>query len=235
MLAPIAIQAHVVGAGGVGYPVPEEDVEERSREGAAAAVKASKTPHPERDTLVAEITPRVARSLRADALAFPGFVPERLEWGFGIGEEPPAPLGPYHLKGRVDRIDVRDHQAIVVDYKSGSVGEYARAKLAESPTLQVPLYAHAVQELLGLDVVGAVYRGLGDGATRGVLLDETAGEWGVVRTDRASLEEMRGLVERAVGIGVAAAEGIRAGRLDRVGGDHCRWCPVAGWCGEYMS
>ena len=90
------------------------------------------------------------------------------------------------------------------------------------------------QVQLGQAVHGsAVYRGLGDGATRGVLLAESADPWGVVRTDRAPLDEMEGLVERAVGIAVAAAEGIRAGRLDRVGGDHCRWCPVAGWCGEY--
>jgi hypothetical protein len=123
----------------------------------------------------------------------------------------------------------------VIDYKWGSVGEYTRAKLAETPTIQALLYAHAVSTALELDVVGAVYRGLNEGATRGALVDERAEGFCVVKTDLISREGMAELVGRAVDIGVAAAEGVRAGRIDRTGGEHCAWCPVAGWCGEYVS
>jgi hypothetical protein len=119
----------------------------------------------------------------------------------------------------------------VLDYKSGRVGAYAYAKLVESTTIQAPLYIQAVREGLGLDVAGAAYRGLADGASRGAFIEDEA-EWGVSGRDVVTRGELDGLVERALEIALTAARGIREGRICRTGGDHCAWCPVGGWCEE---
>ena len=87
------------------------------------------------------------------------------------------------------------------------------------------------EEGLGLDVVGAAYRGLADGASRGAFVEDEA-EWGVSGRDVVTRAELDALVERALEIGQTAADGIREGRICRTGGDHCAWCPVRGWCQE---
>jgi RecB family exonuclease len=172
----------------------------------------------------------VLRSLRADTRFLPGWTVARTEWSFGTGDGPVVPLGDYLLRGRVDRIDTQGRQALVIDYKLGRADGLAAAKLEEGKTLQAPLYAHAVRSALDLDVVGALYRGLSDGATRGIVNADTVTGPGLIRTDLLPESEFEDLIDWALEEAVAAAGGMRAGRLDRSGGPHCRYCPVAGWC-----
>jgi RecB family exonuclease len=203
---------------------------DRSLAAVLLALEKEGVPEQERAALAQDITPKVLRSLRADARLLPGWNVDRTEWSFGIGDAPVVALGDFLLRGRVDRIDTRGGQALVIDYKLGRTDGLAAAKLREGKTLQAPLYAHAVRTALDLDVVAALYRGLSDGATRGIVNSDAVTGPGLVRTDLVSASEFEAYIEWALEEAVAAAQGIRAGRLGRAGGAHCRYCPVAGWC-----
>src|SRR5207253_303293 len=96
-----------------------------------------------------------------------GFLPaaEHLEWAFGRDAGRPLVLGtdpgmpePFALRGQVDRVDLRPGTpptAIVTDYKTskGAVEERDRAVRHEAD-VQLPLYALAVERLLGARVAG---------------------------------------------------------------------------------
>jgi ATP-dependent helicase/DNAse subunit B len=194
------------------------------------ALEQESVPHRERAALATDVTPKVLRSLRADQRFLPGWETAWTEWSFGTGDGLTVSFGDYRLRGRVDRIDMRGQQAVVIDYKLGRASGFAAAKLRESKTIQAPLYAHAVRSALDLDIVAALYRGLADGSSRGIVNSEAVLGPGLTRTDLLSAAEFDDFIEWAQEEAIAAAQGIRAGRLDRTGGNHCRYCPVAGWC-----
>ncbi len=86
---------------------------------------------------------------------------------------------------------------MLYDYKGASVSP--AAKWLEDGKIQLALYALAVRELLGLDVVGAFYQPLagGDLRARGAL-DRSAGvELDCVQTDLLEHDELEDLLERA--------------------------------------
>jgi RecB family exonuclease len=145
--------------------------------------------------------------------------PRWLELGFGFDEEgslPALDLGDgVMLRGRIDRIDVTPAgEAVVYDYKGARVTPGAR--WIEDGKIQLALYMHAAQRLLGVRVVGGLYQPLGgvDLRARGVL-DAGAGV-GVecVRTDLLEEAEIDALVREAVARARAAAAQAVAGEIE---------------------
>jgi hypothetical protein len=208
----------------------ETDLVAHARAVVEQAVDAERVPAGEQPQVVLDVVPAVVRSLRSDAGLLPDYTTARAEWSFGWGDVPEVELGPYGLRGRVDRIDAAGDRAIVIDYKLGSVSGFAANRLREATAIQTLLYAHAVESALGLRVVGSFYRGLADGKTRGIGDGDALAAVGLSENDLVSAAQYRESIEWALDEASRAAEGIHAGRIERTPGDHCDHCPVHGWC-----
>ncbi len=108
----------------------------------------------------AEIIDNVTRSLIA--LAADDYNFYRAEAAFGI-HGPPLVIGQgddrLQVRGFIDRIDRRADGAIrIIDYKSGGKWGFTAAAFQTGKKLQLPLYALAAQEALGLgEVVDGFY------------------------------------------------------------------------------
>ena len=100
------------------------------------------------------------RYLRSEADSDTRFEPAELEleFGFGEGGEPVEIEGGLRLRGRIDRVDVKDGMALVIDYKTGrSVDRYKVASWEPENRFQAALYMLVVERLLGLRAAGGVY------------------------------------------------------------------------------
>ena len=115
------------------------------------------------------------------------------------------------VSGRVDRVDLDGKRAIVRDYKGRTV--HPGARWAEDGRIQAALYALAVREQLGYEVVGALYQPIGtaDQRPRGVVRDDVPGRYvnGDVSDDLTLDERLEGARE----IAAKAAADLRAGRI----------------------
>jgi len=191
-----------------------------------------------------------AESLRETvrALAEQGadWIPIGLELAFGIGGKPPLELQlagrVARVRGIIDRLDQRPDGGLrVIDYKTGrsrlNVGE-----LDEGRRIQLPLYALAAQEALGLgQVVDGFY-------------------WAILAAERGSLRLSNYRApEEAVGAssglggstpeaGPAAAYATARGHVGRIldgvsagvfppmppPGGCPEYCPAAAWCWRYQ-
>ncbi len=107
--------------------------------------------------------------LEQEARAGLPWAAERLEWSFGMADEPgSAPAlelgGGVRVHGRVDRVD-RDAAsggAVVRDYKTGRAHPSWSARgWEDARRLQVALYLLAVREVLGEEAAGGVYAPVG--------------------------------------------------------------------------
>jgi ATP-dependent helicase/DNAse subunit B len=167
--------------------------------------------------------------------------PTYLELGFGFGEEededptrrapslPVLDLGKgLRLRGRIDRVDVDpgSGEAVVYDYKGRNVSP--AAKWAEQGNVQVALYMRAVEELLGLEVVGGFYQPLSgaDLRARGVLDGESRVEIECVRGEVRDHMEVQELLEEAVAAAREAASQAARGELE----GRPRTCAYRGGC-----
>ncbi|MFQ5426808.1 MAG: PD-(D/E)XK nuclease family protein, partial [Gaiellales bacterium] len=169
---------------------------------------------------------------RAVELALP-LVPRRLEVAFGSERAPPElqrglALDDFAVSGKIDRIDLDPFSArgIVQDYKSGSA--HSAARIDADGRLQIPLYALALRDLIGVEPVGALYRSLsGKREARGILrADEADLVPGLARRDYLDEDEFWEVVERAKGRAVDAVGRIRQGdvRHDPRAGECPAWC-----------
>jgi hypothetical protein len=167
-----------------------------------------------------------------------------LEFGFGCGaperrsdeaaqngaqlELPAFDLGGgVLLRGRVDRVDVSPSgHAVVYDYKGRSVS--GAGKWLAANELQVALYMRALEQLLGLRVVGGFYQPLSgsDLRARGVLElgDEPVLE--CVGDDAREPEEVRVLLDQALVLAREAAAQAARGELE----PRPRTCAFKGGC-----
>ncbi|MCS7008062.1 MAG: PD-(D/E)XK nuclease family protein, partial [Gaiellaceae bacterium] len=188
------------------------------------------------------------QTLRADLEAFVrdeaasqlAFVPRRLEVGFGSERAAPElqrglPLEEgIFVSGKIDRIDVDPFSArgIVQDYKTGEA--YSAQRIDSEARLQIPLYVLALRDLLGVEPLGGVYRGLSGRPTkRGLLRASARADLpGFVSSDYLDEEAFWGQVEAARQRAVELARRIRAGdvRHDPRDGECPSWCDLWPMC-----
>ncbi len=181
------------------------------------------------------------RFVQSEAHSKLGFVPRRLELGFGTERSAPElqrglELGEgLYLSGKIDRIDIDPHSArgIVQDYKSGK-GSFSARQIDEERRLQVPLYMLVLRDLAGIEPLGGLYRALsGSRAARGMLRAEARDELpGFKPNDYLDEEQFWGQVETARGQALTAARRIRAGDVahDPKGGECPSWCDLWTMC-----
>ncbi|HET6551432.1 MAG TPA: PD-(D/E)XK nuclease family protein [Solirubrobacter sp.] len=165
------------------------------------------------------------RYIRHEAATGAGYEPGELEWSFDA-----LMIDGVAVSGRVDRIDRDGRRAIVRDYKGRTV--YAGARWAEDGRIQAALYAIAVREQLGLDVVGALYQPIGsaDQRPRGFVRDDVPGRY--VNGDVVDGETLAARLEESRAVAAQAAADLRAGRI-RPCPDRCAYnggCAHPGIC-----
>jgi RecB family exonuclease len=175
------------------------------------------------------------RRLEVDLLAYldqaarsgTAFAPEGFEVSFGGTEDTHPALelagGALRLQGKIDRLDRRGDEAIVVDYKGKSGGTRGERWLQDGK-LQVGLYMLAVRQVLGLEPVGGFYQPLGaeDGRPRGALRDDADPGREVVRGDRIAGDALEALLSACAEAAREAVDAIRAGALAPAP-ERCGW------------
>jgi len=102
-----------------------------------------------------EIVENVRRSLEALAEMQGDFVPYLCEAAFGLWDRPPLIVREgddgFRLRGLIDRVDrTPDGRVRVIDYKTASPSTFTNPAVVEGKKLQVPLYALAARDALGL-------------------------------------------------------------------------------------
>jgi len=172
---------------------------------------------------------RVRTLVTADADFLPGFEPVLLEHGIG-GEGAGVRIGDFFLSGRVDRVDRCGDSLVVIDYKWSSLP--TQKAIGAGTSLQVALYALAVD---GLDlgrVVGGMYRSLAGGVGVGFRLGDVLSPGSVRGPVAASIDDEEGPVAMAVRVASRAVAGIRVGRIDPEPASHsvCERCAAAPVC-----
>ncbi len=173
------------------------------------------------------------------ALSLP-LAPRRFEVSFG-SERAAAELkdgldfGSFKLSGKIDRVDVDPFSArgIVQDYKLGVAHSAAQIELQQR--LQVPLYVVALRDLLGIEPLGGLYRGLsGKREARGILRSEAKDDGlpGLASRDYVDDEEFWSRIERARESATLAVDAIHEGRVahDPRRGQCPHWCDLWPMC-----
>jgi ATP-dependent helicase/nuclease subunit B len=157
-----------------------------------------------------------------------GFTPLRMEARFGMGQ-PSLVLrteaGNVRLHGYIDRLDTApDGFLRVIDYKSGGT-TISASHLQEGRRLQLPIYALAAQEALGLGEV-------------------SSGFYWHIQSAKASslkLEKFEGGVNGALATAVSYVgehvKNIRAGHFEpKPPAEGCpSYCPAVGFCWRYKK
>ncbi len=138
-----------------------------------------------------EIESDVVQFLIADSIirVEQGVIPESVEFPFGFGDAPPVEItmpngAVVKFRGRADRIDRRpDGTRVVLDYKTGKRPSppdgCAQDPVWGGARLQLPLYAEAARQRLGVDSVESAYWYIserGGFARDEVELNETTGD-----------------------------------------------------------
>ena len=192
----------------------------------------------------AQHTESLRQTIRGLAEQGAGWSPIALELAFGIDQGPPLELElegqVVRVRGIVDRLDRRPDGGLrVIDYKTGR-SRLNVAELNQGRRIQLPLYALAAQEALGL---GQVVEGF---------------YWAILAAERSPLRlsNYRAPEEPdpggstygpgAVGPGAAYAtarshvrrivDGVRAGHFPPIPppGGCPDYCPAAAWCWRYQ-
>lgn len=176
---------------------------------------------------------RVRTLVTADADLLPGFEPLLLEHEIG-GEGAGVRIGDFLLSGRVDRVDRCGDSLVVIDYKWSSLP--TQKAIGAGTSLQVALYALAVD---GLDlgrVVGGIYRSLAGDAGVGFRIGDELPPGSVRGPTAASIDDEEGPVAMAVRVASGAVAGMRAGRIDPMPASHsvCGRCAAAPVCEKAM-
>ncbi|MFQ5942317.1 MAG: PD-(D/E)XK nuclease family protein [Anaerolineales bacterium] len=174
-------------------------------------------------------------TVRALAEEGSGWTPVEFEMTFGIDQNAPLEMeaggSTLKVRGIIDRLDRREDGGLrVIDYKTGA-GRLNARELDEGRRIQLPLYALAAQEALGMgEVVEGFY-------------------WAILAAKRGSLRlsNYRALDEGgAVGPEVAYAtarshvgnivEGVSSGRYEPIPppGGCPSYCPAAAYCWRYQ-
>jgi ATP-dependent helicase/DNAse subunit B len=177
-----------------------------------------------------EIVDHLRRSLEAlsEEELRGDFVPMRYEAAFGLGGKPPlvvrdpATQDGFRLRGLIDRVD-RDGagRVRIIDYKTGGPSSYGNPAIRDGEKLQLPLYALAARDALGL---GQPLSGF---------------YWHVRHAEPSpfTLEDFgpEEAIRTAVAYAWEAIRGAREGRFTpQAPRNGCpSYCPAAGFCWRY--
>jgi ATP-dependent helicase/DNAse subunit B len=167
-------------------------------------------------------------------------VPRRFEVGFGTSSAPVElqrglELGGFTVSGKIDRIDADPFSArgIVQDYKLGRA--YGARDIETEEKLQIPLYILALRDLVGMEPLGGLYRGLtGTREARGLVRADAREDAvpGLKRPDYVSEDDFWHQVDEAQTRARRAVDRMHAGdvRTDPRGGECPRWCSLWTMC-----
>jgi PD-(D/E)XK nuclease superfamily len=124
-------------------------------------------------------------------------------------------------------------RGIVQDYKSGS-SSHSAAQIESEGKLQIPLYILALRDLVGIEPLGGLYRGLtGTREARGLVRAGARDEAvpGLKRPDYLAEENFWAQVDEAQSRARAAVERMHAGDVKTDPRDGCpRWCSLWTMC-----
>ncbi len=176
----------------------------------------------------AELTRILEKTIEELNALSQGFTPRVMEARFGMGQPSlvlNTSIGEIRLHGYIDRLDAApDGSLRVIDYKSGSAA--IRAKdLQEGRRLQLPIYALAARDALGLgEVSSGFYWHIGAAEASSLKLEKFEG--GVT-----------GAFETAVAHVVNHVKGIRAGHFEpKPPEEGCpSYCPATGFCWRFKK
>jgi ATP-dependent helicase/nuclease subunit B len=178
-----------------------------------------------------EIEQNVAQTLEALESLDERFRFHRAEQSFGIEGQLGPPLevrddggDSFLLRGYIDRVDRTDAgQLRIIDYKTGGPYAYSVAAVREGEKMQLPLYALAAQEALGLgEVVDGFY-------------------WHVPHAVASSFTMAKlgpqAAMTTAVRHAWAAVQGTRRGHFvpEPPDGGCPSYCPAAAFCWRYSA
>jgi len=173
-----------------------------------------------------EFTRMLEKTIAALDEASQGFAPRVMEARFGMGQPSlvlKTSIGEIRLHGYIDRLDAApDGTLRVIDYKSGSAAISA-THLKEGRRLQLPIYAMAARDALGLgEVSSGFYWHIGSAAPSSLKLEKFDGG-------------VNGAFETAVAHVVNHVKGIRAGHFEPKPPDEgCpSYCPATNYCWRY--
>jgi ATP-dependent helicase/nuclease subunit B len=176
----------------------------------------------------AELLRALEKTVEALNEASQGYTPHTMEARFGMGNPSlvlKTSAGEVRLHGYIDRLDAApDGSLRVIDYKAGSAAISA-SHLKEGRRLQLPIYAMAARDALGLGEVSSGFY------------------WHIQKAEASSLklEKFEGGVEAAFAIAVAHigkhVTGIRAGHFEpKAPDDGCpSYCPAVNFCWRYKG
>lgn len=174
----------------------------------------------------AEIAANVRRSVEALAGLPDGFVPVAQEAAFSGENSLTVTDGDdaFRLRGFIDRVDrAPDGRLRIIDYKTGGPTAFTVKAVAEGKKLQLPLYALAAEQALGLGAVadGCYWHVQHAEASKFTLAGFEGGPAGAIQT--------------ALAHAWTAVRGARAGQFaPKPPAEGCPdYCPAAGFCWQY--
>jgi len=177
----------------------------------------------------AEITAHARRSLVALVELAGDFIPTGNEAPFGLQDGPPLRVVDsngdiFLLHGMIDRVErTPDGHVRIIDYKTAGKSGFNNRAIIEGKKLQLPLYALAAQEALGL---GTVIDGF---------------YWHIRQAEHSDFTLAgfeggpAGAIETSVQVAWEAVRGARAGRFTPTApeGGCPDYCPAATCCWRY--
>ena len=181
----------------------------------------------------AELLEKLHITLEALELERGQWKPLGFEQKFGIGSAPPLKFEVdgtiVQIRGLIDRLDISPYgQLRVIDYKSSSM-HFSKTDLLNGSRLQLPIYALAAQDALGLgDVRDGFYWSINDAKASSIKLssfkyEEIEGPDAAYQVAREHIQEI--------------LEGTRAGKFEPKApkGGCPDYCPVKSWCWRYEA
>jgi ATP-dependent helicase/nuclease subunit B len=185
-----------------------------------------------------EIVENVRDSLLALHALRGAYAPYAYERAFGIAGEPGPALNvrdresgdTFRLRGFIDRVDrAPDGRMRIIDYKTGGPWAFSARAFEEGKKLQLPLYALAARDALGLgEIADGFYWHVRHAAWH--LEHARSKSWFTLAG-----AGVRDAVERALGYAWEAVRAVREGRFSpKPPDDGCpTYCPAAAFCWQY--
>jgi len=173
-----------------------------------------------------DLLTKLGRTITALAEISQGYTPRHFEPRFGMGNPSltlQTEIGAVRLHGYIDRVDEgSDGRLRIIDYKAGGAAISAR-HLGEGRRLQLPIYALAARDALGLgEIAGGFYWHIQKAAASSLKLEKYPG--GVQAAFDAAAQHVADHVQN-----------IRAGQFTPQSpkGGCPHYCPATEFCWQY--